>query len=205
MFDGSETFYSTAMELFQKAGHTITSLPIYANHTYEQVIYLDSEKNILISSSMANTIENALCVSHLFDLKDEFFDVKTGSQISYYSIVLGCEKKSRSQIAHDIHCILHSTITSEISIVLFNHNDCFLMSIVGFNNNIILSDWYKNGDEYDNLVELIHIAQLSFESTYEFIADLIYLVAREYYKHPAFEKFDIYSRIPLNYFSWLVV
>lgn len=193
-------FYSEAMNLFQEAGHTISALPIYVNHTYEQVVYFDSEKNLLIDTSMIHTIEKALCISHLFDLKDDCFELKTVSQLSYYSIVLKCERNSRSQTAHDIHFLLHSAFASEISIVLFNHNDDVLLSIAGFGNDIILSDWYSNYAEYENLIELLHIAQLSFKSTYDFISDLIYLVAREYYKRPVFWKSEVYDLIPLHYF-----
>lgn len=200
MFYGEEMFYSEAMDFFQKAGHNIASLPIYANHTYEQVVYFDSEKTVLIDPSMSNIIEKALCVSHLFDLRDECFEVETGSQISYYSIVLRCEKKSRSQTAHDVHFLLHTAFASEISVVLFNHDDAVLMSIAGFDNDIILSDWYQNYADYDNLVELIHIAQLSLKSSYEFITDFIYLIAREYYKYPVLEKSEVYGLIPSHYF-----
>lgn len=200
MFYGDNMFYSEAMNLFQKAGHTISAFPVYVNHTYEQVVYFDSEKNILLEPLMINTIEKALCISHLFDLEDENFGIGAGSRISYYSIVLKCERSSRSQTAHDIHFILHSAFASEISIVLFNHNDDVLLSIAGFGNDIILSDWYLSDTEYESLVELIHIAQLSLKSSYEFISDLIYLVAREYYKRPAFWKFEVYDLIPSYYF-----
>lgn len=37
--------------------------------------------------------------------------------------------------------------------------------------------------------------------SYEFIADLIYLVACEYYKHPVLEKSAVYGLIPSHYFS----
>ena len=45
------------------------------------------------------------------------------------------------------------------------------------------------------------MAQLSLETPYEFITDLIYLVAREYYKHPVLEKSEVYGLIPSHYFS----
>lgn len=200
MFCGDEMFYSEAIRLFQEAGHTIASFPIYANHTYKQVVYFDSEKNILIDTSMLSVLEKAFYISHLFDLQDDYFEAATGSPISYYSINLRCEKKNRSQTARDVHLFLHSTFSSEISIVLFSHDNAVLISVAGFNKDIILSDWYSNYVEYDNLVELIHIAQLSLKSSYEFITDLIYLIAREYYKHPIFEKSEIYGLIPPYYF-----
>ena len=45
------------------------------------------------------------------------------------------------------------------------------------------------------------MAQLSLETPYEFITDLIYLAAREYYKHPVLEKSEVYGLIPSHYFS----
>lgn len=201
MFCEDDMFYSEAMNLFQEAGHVATSLPQYTNHTYKQVIYFDSEKTVLIDPSMLNVLEQALDISHLFDLGDDVFEIETGSLISYYSVVLGCEKKNRSQMAHDVHFLLHSSFSSEISVIIFKHEDSVLLSVVGFDNDIILSDWYGYWGEYDDLGELIHVAQLSLETPYEFITDLIYLVAREYYKHPVLEKSEVYGLIPSHYFS----
>ena len=201
MFCEDDMFYSEAMNLFQKAGHATTSLIHYTNHTYKQVIYFDSEKTVLIDPSMLSVLEQALNISHLFDLDDDVFEIETGNLISYYSVVLGCEKKNRSQMANDVHFLLHSSFSSEISVIIFKHEDSILLSVAGFDNDIFLSDWYGYWEEYDDLVELIHVAQLSLETPYEFIADLIYLVAREYYKHPVFEKSVVYGLIPSHYFS----
>lgn len=200
MFCEDDMFYGEAMNLYQDAGHIFTSLPIYANHTYKQVIYFDSEKPLLPDLSMTRIIEQARYISHLFDLGDSVFEIETGSQISYYSIVLGCDKKNRSKIAHDIHFLLHQSFSANLSVVLFKHENSFLMSIAGFDNDIILSDWYSYFEKYDVFVQLIHVAQLSIESTYEFVADLSYFVARECYKHPAFAKTEIYGLVPTHYF-----
>ena len=200
MFYGDETFYSEAMQLFRKAGHTIASLPVYINHTYEQVVYFDSEKTILIEPSMLNTMKQTSFISHLFDLNDECFEFKIGSKISYYSICIGCGKKNRSQIVHDVHFILHAAFDTDVSVILFNWEDAVLISVTDVDNNIILSDWYQKDAESDNLAELIHVAQLSNKSAYEFTSDFIYLVARDYYKHPLLDKFEVYGLIPSHYF-----
>ena len=200
MFCEDDMFYSEAMNLFQEAGHIATSSPQYANQTYKQVVYFDTEKTVLIDPSMSSVLEQALAISHLFDLGDDVFEIETGSLIAYYSVVLGCEKKNRSQMAHDAHFLLHQTFSSEISIILFKHEESVLLSVAGFDTDIILSDWYGYWENWDELGELIHVAQLSFETPYDFIADLIYLVAREYYKHPVLEKTEVYGLIPSHYF-----
>lgn len=58
-----------------------------------------------------------------------------------------------------------------MSIMIFKHEDSVLVSVAGFDNDIILSDWHDYWEEYDDLVELIHVAQLSLETPHEFIAD----------------------------------
>lgn len=200
MFCEDDMFYSEAINFFQEAGHVATASPQYTNHTYKQVIYFDSEKTMLIDPSMLNVLEHALDISHLFDLGGDVFEIKTGSLISYYSVVLECNKKNRSQMAHDVHFLLHSSFSSEISVIIFKHENSVLLSVAGFNNDIILSDWYGYWEEYDDLVELIHVAQLSLETPYEFIADLIYLVARKYYKYHVLEKLEVYGLILSYYF-----
>lgn len=201
MFCEDDMFYSEAMNLFQEAGHIATSSPRDTNHTYKQVIYFDSEKTVLIAPSMSNILEQALDISHLFDLGDDVFEIETGSLISYYSVVLGCEKKDRSQMAHDVHFLLHPSFSAEISVIIFKHEDAVLLSVARIDNDIILSDWYGYWEGYNDLGELIHVAQLSLETPYEFITDLIYLVAREHYKHPVLDKSEVYGLIPSHYFS----
>lgn len=93
MFGKDDIFYSQAINLFQKAGHIVAPSPKYENHTYKQVIYFDSEKTMLIAPSMSNILEQALDISHLFDLGDDVFEIETGILISYYSAVLGCKKR----------------------------------------------------------------------------------------------------------------
>ena len=200
MFCADDMFYSEAMKLYQKAGHAVVSLPIYINHTYKQVVYFDSEKTCLIDPLMSKSIKFALDISHLFDLGDDVFEIETGSQISYYSIVLGCEKKNRSQTAHDIHCLLQSTFSAELSVIIFKHEESILISISGVNTDVVLSDWYDYASDYDNLVERIPVVELSLESPDDFINDLIYLIARDYYKHPVPGRVDFYSLIPAHYF-----
>lgn len=200
MYLESSLFYNNAMKLFQDAGHTVASSPLYLNHTYKQVIYFDSEKSLLADRTMLSVLEYALEISHLFDLSDELFETETGSLISYYSIVLGCEKKSRSQMAHDIHFLLHSTFTADISILLFKCENSILLSVAGVDEDIILSDWFHYFREYDQFIDLIHIAQLSINSIYEFMADLVYLVARDYYLSQDTQGIMVYNLIPSYYF-----
>ena len=48
-YDGY-TFYKFAMDLFLKAGHVLTSLPEFSNHSPEQFVYFDGRSDVALSS-----------------------------------------------------------------------------------------------------------------------------------------------------------
>lgn len=193
-------FYKEAMDIFIEAGHATSSDPYYFNHSAKQVIYFDTCKRLLIDNAQIHDLECAIYISHLFDIGDNVFSVKTGGKVSYYSIAIQCEKNSRSQIAYKAHMLLHPAFEADMSIILFKHDETLMLSILGYESDIILSDWYSIDTEYDILIERLHISNLSISSAREFVSDLCYSIARSYY----FQSIDgnnyIYSLLPDKYF-----
>lgn len=192
------TLYENALALFRKAGFTANLTPLSANHSFKQVVYLDSEKTIYVDQG---TLNCAFDISHLFDLGDAFFVEETGSVISFYSVQLNCLAKHRSQMAHDIHSVLHASFSTDISVILFYLDANVMISIAGVDEDIILSEWYDFFYDFDKLADLLNIGQFSISSSHQFIIDLIYTVARAYYLEPDLEGLSVYSIIPLTYYG----
>ena len=107
----------------------------------------------------------------------------------------------RSQVANDVHMLLDSIISADATIVLFRHGDNFLLSMVGFGQKSILSDWYLIEDHFEEFIEKLHIANVSIKSAKEYFFDLIYSVAREYYTYPVTREMAMYSLLPIDYFG----
>lgn len=192
------TFYENALALFRKAGFTANLTPLSANHSFKQAVYLDSEKTIFVDKGILNCAVN---ISHLFDLDDAFFVEGTGSVISFYSVQLNCLSKHRSQMAHDVHSILHASFSTDISVILFYHDSNVMISVAGVDEDVILSEWYDFFYDFDDLTDLLNIGQLSIVSSHQFIIDLICVVARSYYLEPAPSGLSAYSVIPLFYYG----
>lgn len=198
---GFEDFYKDAMDFFIEAGHAVSSVPVYCNHSVKQVIYFDTKKTLLIDNSQRRDLEYAVNISHLFNIGDDVFTAQIGERVSYYSIVIECEKKSRSQIAYETHVLLHPVFEADMSIVLFRHNDTVMVSIFGSSSDLILSDWYSVDTDYYTLIERLHIANLSLSSASAFMSDLSYCIARNYYFQSAIDSNSMYYLIPVKFFE----
>lgn len=197
---GFEDFYKDAMDFFIEAGHAVSSVPVYCNHSVKQVIYFDTKKTLLIDNAQRRDLEYAVNISHLFDIGDDVFTAQIGERVSYYSIVIECEKKSRSQIAYETHILLHPVFEADMSIVLFKHNDAVMVSIFGSGSDLILSDWYSVDTDHDSFIERLHIANLSLSSARKFVSDLSYCIARDYYFRSATDSNSMYSLLPVKFF-----
>ena len=49
-------FYEYVSEMLQKAGHMITSIPVYANHSASETLYIDSNKSNLVHIHKQNKL-----------------------------------------------------------------------------------------------------------------------------------------------------
>ena len=196
-----ETFAGFAMGLFGGAGHADASLPVFANHSPEQFVFFDSKENIALSEMQREMFKQIENVSYLFSLPNELFQRRSRQVVSYYSAELKCATSSRSQFAHDAHIMFHPFTGAQVSVMLFRHDEAFILSIIGFGQDAILSDWYPIETGYDDFIDKIHIVNTSIHSVREYYDSLVYCAAREYYIHPISKEMAMYSMFPIDYFS----
>jgi len=196
-----EGLYLFAMRLFQATGLAITSDPLFYNHTPEQIIYFDTDRDISLSQAQRRMLNNVTNISHLFNIDAEIFDSSASDSIGFYSIELMSSKKYRSQLAYDIHGLLRHAFSGAGNIVLFRHDDKVLVSVQGYDSDVYLSDWFDSEEQFDELVERIHACCMSYRSSKEFLSDFIYAAARWYYIYPITGEEAAYSMLPLFYFD----
>ena len=158
-------FYNYALNMFSEAGHADCRMPIYANHTLKQAVYLDSSHAQLLDEDEKEILKSAYNISHLFNLDHNVFD-KGYKKVAYYSVVLDCSKSVRSRTANNIHKVIHRTFDTDASIVLFLLNGNIMLSIVTDSNDIYLSDWYEYFYGVDELIEKINICNLPLTDEY---------------------------------------
>ena len=186
-YDG-ENFYKYAMELFSRAGHVFTSFPEFFNHSPEQFVFFDNKSDIVLSRGQRMLFRVFSNVSRLF----------TVNGCAFFSINLLTAPKGRSQVAHDIHTMIHPIIGADGTICLFHYNDEVMISFVGFGYHCILSDWYSMDDDFDNLLERLDIANMSIGRGADYFSDMIFSLARYYYLHDQPTTFEL---LPVDFVS----
>lgn len=198
----NELFYERILKLCRVAGITTASFPLTRNKPPKQVVYIESDTDILLTSYQRKQLDSIEYVSHLFDIPPDCFDdPKDGGKISFYSIVLSTILSDRSQLAADTHAFLHTTFGDEASIIFYKHEGYILLSMSGFGHQSILSDWFSIYDGLDSLLDKLDISNISIESSKAFFYDLVFNCARWYYTHPMSYDYAALELFPVNYFK----
>ena len=166
-----KSFYMYAMKLLSSTGHVSTSEPKFSNHSPEQFLYFDNKTDISLSQNQRAMFKMFNCVSHLFSVHD----------CGFFSINLLTTKHNRSQVACDLHTMIHPIVEADATICLFRFNNEMMLSFIGYGSHCILSDWYSLDDSNEQLVDKLNIANVSIRSGYEYFSDMVYSLARPYY------------------------
>lgn len=201
MFQTGERFYDEALNLLRFAGHTSTIAPIYINHTFKQVVYFDTNKMLSTDAALSGLDITAINISHLFNLGNELFESEPQDKIGYYSVVIVSSLEDRSQAAYDIHRLLHPTFEESSTVMIFCHDDKFMLSMAKSDEDIVISDWYDRYLDYGKVAEMIDISEFSFDSAADFISEFMYKIARNYYLHTAPTGLEIYDYLPVYQFD----
>lgn len=169
--EAGEKLYTYAMELFFKAGHAATSEPEFINHSPTQFVYFDNKSDVDLSREQRNLLGTFNNVSRLFSVNGCVF----------FSINLLSSQANRSQIAHDIHTMIHPIVDADGTICLFQFDDEVMLSFAGFGVRCILSDWYPIVDDNGSLLDKVDIANMFTNRNIDYFLDMVYMLARPYY------------------------
>ncbi len=158
-------FFEYVTSLARESGHMITPRPIFCNHSSSETLYIDSNKNVILSPNdraLLSAIENVSLIAEIVwpGVIDELTE-----KIQIYSITINISDRSRSQDVADIHFLLQQFWTNKHSIVFFKNYDQFIISFADGVQSHILSDWYDIIDDYDKVVERISVANTRKSST----------------------------------------
>lgn len=112
-------FYEYASSMLVAAGHMITPSPVYINHSSNETIYIDSKKDVVISSidrALLSYIDN---VSLLMEVEWAGVVDELTERVQIFSVTVSFSESSRSQEVADIHHLLQKFWNNNHSIVLF--------------------------------------------------------------------------------------
>ena len=185
-FEG-DRFFEYALELFWKAGHAVTKNPVYRNHSPERLVYFDFKQVVSLSKDQRNLLRQFSNISRLFSF----------NKCTFFSIVLLTSKWERSQAAHDIHTLLHHGTGARGTVCIFKCDDEVMLSFMGFGLKCLLSDWYPIDDDFDELLDRLHVVNMSLDRDIDYFFDMVYSLARGYYfaaKDPV-----VYELIPADF------
>lgn len=185
--EAEKSFCMYAMELFINAGHTTTPEPVFTNHSPERVLYFDYSAPSLSPDQRA-----------LFAFFNNVSCLFSANGCVFFSINLLSTKRDRSQVAHDIHSMLHPFVKSKGTICFFQLDDEVMLSFVGFGFNCVLSDWFSIYDDSGSLQSMLDIVNMSVCNERAYFSDFVYVFARAYYRD--ISKPTIYDAIPKDTF-----
>ena len=196
MYDNQ--FCEYASMLLTEAGHMITPNPIYANHSSSETLYIDSKKDVVISSldrALLSAIDN---VSLLLEVEWDGVVEELTEKVQVYSITVDFSDSSRSQNVADIHYLLQQYWSCNHSIIIFKNKDQFVFSFADAARSHILSDWFDISDDCDSVIERLSIANMSLDTCDGYFEDFVYALAREYYNHPISFEEASYGMMPID-------
>ncbi len=196
MYDNQ--FCEYASMLLTEAGHMITPTPIYANHSSSEALYIDSKKDVVISSidrALLSTIEN---ISLLFEVEWDGVVEELTEKVQVYSVTVDFSESSRSQNVADIHYLLQQYWSCNHSIVFFKNRNQFTVSFADAARSHILSDWFDFSEDCDSVIERLSIANMSLDTCDGYFEDFVYALAREYYNHPISFEEAAYGMIQID-------
>ena len=177
-------FYEYILSLLTETGHVITPIPIYANHTSNEVLYFDSIKGAMATEydrGILNLIDNVSLLSEISWSNASDNHKKT---LQILSITVNFVERDRSQNVADVHDLLQKYWNCTHSIVFFKNKEKFIVSFASIKCSHILSDWYNIKTGNNDLVWRISIENMSLSTCENYFYDFMYAIAREYYIYP---------------------
>ena len=182
LFNGFD-FPGEALKFFHAVGHTIAVRPVIVADDILYCIYSELNYKAHFDDAERSAFSCISSLSHLFTIDDEVF-CKTRNAVQYLSVVLKTAMKERTIFA-DIVATAFAKSTADCLVILFRHDDMCMLSFSRkkYGSMTLFSDWFGEADVTE-IIQKVDIANLSLQSSDEFICDLIYIAARSYYTRP---------------------
>ena len=194
-------FYEYVLSLLAEAGHVITPIPVYKNHTSDEALYIDSTKDVVVNRFDRGLLSLMDNVSLLTEIKWPGVVDELDENVQIYSITVNFSNCCRSQNIADIHHLMQRYWSCTHSIVFFKNHEKYVISFADNDCSHILSDWRDVELDYDDIVERICIGNISLTTSNEYFLDFLFAVAREYCIRPISFEEASYGLMPADYIT----
>ena len=114
-------FYEYVLSLLAEAGHVITPIPVYKNHTSDEALYIDSTKDVVVNRFDRGLLSLMDNVSLLTEIKWPGVVDELDENVQIYSITVNFSNCCRSQNIADIHHLMQRYWSCTGSIIFFKH------------------------------------------------------------------------------------
>ena len=191
-------FFEYVSMLLKEAGHMVTSEPVYINHSSNEALYIDSNKNVIVSDIERTLLSSVSNISLILEIEWDGIIDEPSEKIQFFSITVHVSDFCRSQDIADIHQLIQKFWICKYSIVFFKSFDKFVVSFADNYKSPVLSDWFDIREDYEAVIARLSVENILLETINDYFEDCIYALAREYYLHPiSFEK-AYYEMMPTN-------
>ena len=194
-------FYEYVLSLLAEAGHVITPIPVYKNHTSDEALYIDSTKNVVVNRYDRRLLSLMDNVSLLTEIKWPGVVDELDENVQIYSITVNFSNCCRSQNIADIHHLMQRYWSCTHSIVFFKNHEKYVISFANNDCSHILSDWRDVELDYDDIVDRICIGNISLTTSNEYFLDFLFAVACEYCIRPISFEEASYGLMPADYIT----
>ena len=194
-------FYEYVLSLLAEAGHVITPIPVYKNHTSDEALYIDSTKDVVVNRFDRGLLSLMDNVSLLTEIKWPGVVDELDENVQIYSITVNFSNCCRSQNIADIHHLMQRYWSCTHSIVFFKNQEKYVISFADNDCSHILSDWRDVELDYDDIVDRICIGNISLTTSNEYFLDFLFAVAREYCIRPISFEEASYGLMPADYIT----
>lgn len=194
-------FYEYVLSLLTEAGHVITPIPIYKNHTSDEALYIDSVKDVAVNCFERGLLSLMDNISLLTEIKWPGAVDELDENVQIYSITVNFSNRFRSQNIADIHRLMQRYWSCTHSIVFFKNYEKYIISFADNDCSHILSDWREVELDYDDIIDRISIGNISLMTSNEYFLDFLFAAAREYFIRPISFEEASYGLMPTDYIA----
>ena len=165
----SKGFVDFALDVLYKAGHIADKVALSSNRAIDQVIYEDSNVDLLLTVDDMKVLKQVITVSKLAQVFEE---------LCIYSIYMQAAISFEQEKAQHIHSLLHYYWNNKYSIVIFGNYDHFSFSFANsVNDEYYASEWFENtNDRIYDIIDRIDVANITINNSRDYFYDFVYSI-----------------------------
>lgn len=189
-------FLCSVMALFKSLGHTERIAPEEEYDDARFGVLQEQHRAFTFTKDENVDLAKMEMFGRLFTVEKKLFNDFRSAPVSYYAVQIRGVASNRMKIARNIHHMIARRMDNH-SVILFKWFDHIMISTTCSkeeDNKIIISSEWMNRHSEDKIMRALSIENISLNSSKEFVTDIAYAIAPDYYSHPT-KSYDKYYAV----------